>query len=242
MKLRIRLLLFGRFLRERGKRFTAFLRLPLPEGDESLQILDIKQVEKILRHGDGAVVLLARALKIAHQGASIAEAILRTNVAGINLQSGAVVLDRTLIFACFAQHFAERVLRIGGSRFDFGVALQRSDSFGGIRIARIQVQIAEAVEGRRGIRVHLQSGFQQSLCAVIILLKEEPFPGDIEDVLVARIALQQVVHAGDGGKKIVVLNVGHPADEKLFVGGCAGKKGFGLGQRGGVRHAAASGK
>src|SRR5207237_4940129 len=47
LKLRIRLLLFGRFLRERGKRFTAFLRLPLPEGDESLQILDLKPVEKI---------------------------------------------------------------------------------------------------------------------------------------------------------------------------------------------------
>ena len=66
--------------------------------------------------------------------------------------------------------------------------------------------------------INLQPVLKQSACTVVVLLKEEPFSGDVKDVLVARIPLQQVVHARNGGKEIAVLDVGHPAHQELFVG------------------------
>ena len=152
------------------------------------------------------------------------------------------MFDGILIFARLAQYFTKGILRIGGSWRDFHIALQGNDGLAGIGIARIKIQIPEAIEGGGETRVHLQSSFKQSPRAVIILLKEKPLAGDVEDVLVARITLQQIVHAGNGGKKMVILDVGHPANYELFIGGRAGKKSFGFGEGGGIRHAAPCGK
>ena len=145
-----------------------------------------------------------------------------------------------MVVTCFPQDFTERILGIGRRRFHFRIAFQGGNSFDGIGITRIKVQIAETVEGRGEIRIDLQSCFQQGSRAIIILLKEEPLPGQVQDVLIAGITFQQVVHAGDGGKNVVVLDRSHPADQELFVGSRAGKKGLGLGEGGSIRHAAAS--
>ena len=50
-------------------------------------------------------------------------------------------------------------------------------------------------------------------------------------MLVFGVALQEVVHVHDRGKKVALLNAGHPADKKLLVGCGAGEKRFGFRQR-----------
>src|SRR5207249_2160351 len=102
--------------------------------------------------------------------------------------------------------------------------------------------VAEAVKrgGERGI--DLQIRFQHGARAVVILLEVEPFGGHIENVLVAGVALQEIVHAGDGGEKVVVLDAGHPAGKELFVGSGVRKKRFGFGKGEAIRHDPAGGE
>src|SRR5437870_7101464 len=91
-------------------------------------------------------------------------------------------------------------------------------------MAGIEIQVTETVEGSGEIGIDLQSGFQQGFRAIIVLLEEKPLAGYVQDVLVAGIALQQIVHAGDGGKQVVVLDVGHPTNQEPFVGSRAGDR------------------
>ena len=77
---------------------------------------------------------------------------------------------------------------------------------------------------------------------IIVLLDEKPFPGYVQDVLIAGITLEQIVHAGNGWQKIVVLDARHPTDEKLFIRSAVGEQRFCLGKRGGVGSGAARGE
>ena len=122
LKPRVRFFLARGFLRERSKFFAAVERLPFPEEDQRFQIFDVKFIHGVLRHGDGALVFLARRSEIAHQRARIAQSILRADVDRVDLQSGMVVFEGALIIANFAQDFAERILRIGGGGLHFCIA------------------------------------------------------------------------------------------------------------------------
>ena len=79
-------------------------------------------------------------------------------------------------------------------------------------------------------RLHHEAG------AVVIFLEVEPLGGHVENVLVARVALQEIIHAGDRGEQVAVLDAGHPADKELLIGGCGGEKRLGFGEGGGIRH------
>ncbi len=76
----------------------------------------------------------------------------------------------------------------------------------------------------RELWIDLQSRFHHGAGAVVILLEVQPFGGHIENVLVARVVLQEVIHAGDGGEKVAVLDAGHPADKELLVWSGVGEK------------------
>ena len=131
---------------------------------------------------------------------------------------------------------------IRGIGQNFRVAHQGSNGFRGIRSACFHVDVTEAVEGRGKIGIHLERSFQGGAGAVIILLKKEPFAGQVKNVLVARVALEKLVHVDDSGEQVALLNADHPASEKLLVGSGARQQGFGFCQRGGIRHAAAGGE
>src|SRR5215469_14971354 len=123
------------------------------------------------------------------------------------------MLKGVLVVARFPEDFAKRVLRIGRGGCDFRIAFQRSDDFARICAALIEIQITKTVEVTREIWIDLESGFQQGPRAIIILLKEKPLSGNVQDVLVAGVAFQKVIHAGDGRKQVVLLDLGHPANQ-----------------------------
>src|SRR5262249_50269822 len=63
----------------------------------------------------------------------------------------------------------------------------------------------------------LQSRFQQISRVVVILLKEKPFSSYIEYMLVAGIALQQIVHGGAGRQNDALPKARHPANQKPLI-------------------------
>ncbi len=116
------------------------------------------------------------------------------------------------------------------------IALQGGDGLGGVGSAGADVNVAEAIEDGGKSGVDLERRFHQGTGAVIIFLEEEPLSGHIEDVFFTWKALQEVIHAGDSGEKIAVLNANHPASEELFVGSSTREKRFRFGKGGAIGH------
>ena len=146
------------------------------------------------------------------------------------------MVQGTAIIAGGSQNLAERVLGIRGAGFHFRVSFQGGD--GVCNLTGFGVHIAESVQDRGKIRIDLQSRLHHRSRPIVVLLEIQPFRSQVKDMLVLRVVLQEVVHVHDRGKKVALLNAGHPADKELLVRRGTREKRFGFRQRRRIGNAA----
>src|SRR5215467_1847868 len=186
VELPIGFLLAGNFLCEGCEFLSSLLRLSFPEGNHGSLLLDVELVDGAFRHLKGAVIFLASALEITHQRPRIAEALLRGQERRINVQRRSVVFQGSPVIADDSGNFSERIFWIVGFLLYLSIAPQRSQSFSRVGIARTDIQVTEAIQSRREIRIDLECGLEQGSRMIVILLNEEPLSGEVQDVLVPR--------------------------------------------------------
>ena len=168
-----------------------------------------------MREADGLVVFHAGLLLIAHERVGVAEPELRSHEVRIDLERGAIVLQRALEVSRHAQQFTVRILRIRLLGQQRDVAIHRRKRL--VELAVASLDVSQIVQRRGKILVDRQRLLQQALRLIVAVLSHQPVAREIEQVLVLGIHLQHVVHGRDAAEEVAVLHLGNPGDHQLLA-------------------------
>ena len=163
----------------------------------------------------GLVIFDACLIFIAHQGVSVAEAKLGAYKIGVHLQRRLVVLERAVELPCHALELAVRVLRIGFIREQDEIAIHRGKRLIELTVARFHV--GQIIDCGRKVLVNGQRLEHKVFGLIVSVFSHEPVAREIEQMLVAGIHFEHVVHGADPANEVALLYLGDPGDHQLLA-------------------------
>ncbi len=181
----------------------------------------------IVGKADGLVIFNAGLLLIAHERVGIAETELRGYEVGINLERGAIVRERAFEVPCHAQQFSVGILRIGLFGKHDDVAVHGREGLGELPVAGLDV--GKIVQRGGKVLVDGERLLHHALRLIVAIFAHQPVAREIEQVLVAGIHLEHVVHGGDAAEEVAFLHFGNPGNHQLLARRKLGREFLGFG-------------